>query len=140
MPLKGKYAGRPFKEDLPSIGVSRLRASGAIRPDSASVKISFGDLEREIKVTHRHFPNGGGWSFFACPTCASRVRTLRLYDGRVVCRHCDGLPYRCLAHDSTSRIERLRQALYGPNPAKMSRRRLEVALRRALLTERRKWL
>jgi hypothetical protein len=133
---------RLFKGDLPSIGVSPLRASKAITADSTSVKIRFADnIEREVGVSHHKFPNGGGWSFFLCPTCGHRVRTLKLYDGRVVCWHCDGLPYRCQSRDDKApRIERLRQALYGPKPARYNRRRLEVALRRALLVERRKWL
>ena len=138
--ISGKRAGLPFKDDLPSVSSSRMRRAGAITPDSLSVKVCFGDLEREVRVAHRHFPNGGGWSFFLCPSCSRRVRTLRLYDGRVVCRWCDGLFYRCQVRDSTNRIERLRQALYGPNPHYKSRRPLEIALRRALLTERRKWL
>jgi len=142
----GKRAGLPFKDDLPSVSSSRLRRAGAITPDSLSVKVSFGELEREIRVVHRQFPargplgKRGSWSFFLCPACDRRARTLRLYDGRVLCKWCDGLMYRCQAHDKSGRIERLRQALYGPNPAAQSRRRLEVALRRALLAERRKWL
>jgi hypothetical protein len=138
--LSGKRAGLPFKDDLPTVGVTRLRREGVIRPDSLTVKISFGELEREISVTHRQFPNGGGWSFFLCPNCSRRVRNLRLFDGRIVCRWCDGLMYRCQSYENKGgTIERLRQALYGPNPAKL-RRRLEIALRRALLRQRRKWL
>lgn len=134
--IAGKRAGLPFKDDLPTVSSSRLRRAGAITPHSKSVQIFSG---REVGVTHRQFPNGGGWSFFLCPACNRRVRTLRLFDERVVCRWCDGLLYRCQAHQTAPRIERLRQALYGPNkPAR--RRRLEVALRRALLAERRKWL
>jgi len=143
--LSGKRAGLPFKDDLPTVGVTRLRREGVIRPDSLTVKISFGELEREISVTHRLFPargplgKRGSWSFFLCPNCSRRVRNLRLFDGRVVCRWCDGLMYRCQAVDKVDRIERLRQALYGPNKVQR-RRRLEIALRRALLNERRKWL
>jgi hypothetical protein len=131
-----------FKGDLPAIGVSALRASKAITADSTSVKISFADnIEREVGVSHHVFPKGGGWSFFLCPTCGHRVRTLKLYDSRVVCWHCDGLRYRCQSRDDNAgRIERLRQALYGPKPVRYKRRRLEIALRRALLVERRKWL
>jgi len=136
----GKRAGLPFRDDLPSVSAATMRRMGAITPDSLLVKVSFGDLEREVRVTHRHFPSGGSWSFFLCPVCDRRARTLRLYDGRVLCHWCDGLMYRCQAHDKASRLERLRQALYGPKPIKHRRRRLEVALRRALLAERRKWL
>lgn len=135
--LSGKRAGLPFKDDLPTVGVTRLRREGVITRHSKSVQIFDG---REVPVTHRQFPNGGSWSFFFCPNCSRRVRNLRLFDGRIVCRWCDGLMYRCQAYDNKGdRIERLRQALYGPNPAKL-RRRLEIALRRALLRQRRKWL
>jgi hypothetical protein len=136
----GKRAGLPFRDDVPSVSAATMRRMGAIKPDSQSVMVAFGEREREIRVTHRHFPTGGSWSFFLCPECSRRARTLRFYDGRVLCHWCDGLMYRCQAHDKTSRLERLRQALYGPNPAAQRRRRLEVALRRALLAERRKWL
>jgi hypothetical protein len=141
----GKRAGLPFKDDLPSVSAATMRRAGAITPESLSVIVRFGDLEREIRVTHRLFPargpqgKRGSWSFFLCPVCDRRARTLRLYDGRVLCHWCDGLMYRCQAHDKANRLERLRQALYGPKPIER-RRRLEVALRRALLAERRKWL
>lgn len=143
--ISGRRVGLPFKDDLPAVSSSRLRAAGAITLDSKTVVVRFGDVAREVGVTHRIFPargplgKRGSWSFFVCPKCDRRVRTLRLYDGRVVCRWCDGLIYRCQCCDSTNRLERLREALYGPNPAKL-RRRLEVAYRRALLMERRKWL
>jgi hypothetical protein len=138
--ISGKRAGLPFKDDLPTIKVSSLRRSRAITLDSSRVKVCFGDVEREIRVRHSLFPGGGNRSFFLCPTCANQAMTLRLLEGRVVCRRCDGLIYRCQGKDKTNRIERLRQALYGPDPVKHNRKRLETALRRALLVERRKWL
>lgn len=140
--LSGKRAGLPFRDDVPAVTSTQLRRDGVIKPDSQSVRI----FDREVRVVHRLFPargpqgKRGSWSFFLCPVCDRRARTLRLYDGRVVCKWCDGLMYRAQAHDKTTRLKRLRQALYGPNPAKEGRRRLEIALRRALLAERRKWL
>jgi hypothetical protein len=63
----------PFQDDLETVSVSRLRASGAITADATSVVVSFGQgddaLRREVRVVHRKFPNSGGWSFFVCPVC-----------------------------------------------------------------------
>ena len=54
---------RLFQDDLPSISISRLRASGVVTSDTKSVDIVFGEgndgLRREVKVAHRRFPNGG---------------------------------------------------------------------------------
>jgi hypothetical protein len=130
-------ASRP---DHPTVGVSRLRASGAIKPDATSIEL-FG---RPVGVTHRQFPNGGSWSFFVAPCCGRRVRTLRLIDDRVLCWRCDGFGHRT----HRDRIERLRERLYG-GPARLHprgtrkldrRRALEASLRRALIVERRKAL
>jgi hypothetical protein len=56
-----------FQEDLETLNVSKLRASGAITADVTRV-VSFGlgdDAHREeLRVVHRKFPNSGGWSFF----------------------------------------------------------------------------
>jgi hypothetical protein len=139
-------ASRP---DHPTIGVSRLRASGAIKPDSTSIDLAFtqGDevhVVRDIGVVHRVFPNGGSWSFFVAPCCGRRVRTLRLIDDRILCWRCDGFGHRT----HRDRIERLRERLYG-GPARLNarpgrtldrRKQLEASLRRALIVERRKAL
>jgi hypothetical protein len=62
-----------FQDDLETVNVSRLRASGAITADTLSVVVSFGQgddaLRREVRVVHCRFPNSGGWSFFVCPVC-----------------------------------------------------------------------
>ena len=147
MPRKttGK-ADLPRRDDLPAVSVSRLRASGAIAPDATSVVIAFGEgeaaLKREVRLTHRCFPQGGSWSFFLCPSCSRRARTLRLYDGRLACRWCDGLLLRCQmeGRGTRERIDRLRERLYGAEPARQRRRALELSLRRALIVERRKLL
>jgi hypothetical protein len=92
---------RLFQDDLPAVSVSKLRATGVVVPGLERVEIAFGQgddaLRRRVLVTHQKFPNGGGWSFFLCPACSRRVRMLKLYDGRVVCRRCClrlGLGYR----------------------------------------------
>lgn len=139
-------AERPRRDDLPTVRVSPLRASGWITPDMKSVLVAFtkGDEvhAREVRLSHRKFPNGGSWSFFLCPTCSRRARTLRLYDGRAVCCRCDGLLLRCQmeGRGTRERIERLRNQLYGPKPARHRRKALEMSLRRALIVDRRKRL
>jgi hypothetical protein len=152
MPKKGsgKRANLPIREELPTVGVSRLRALHLITPSMTSAVVAFGEgddaLKREIRVSHLKFPNGGSWSFFHCPSCAKRVRTLRLYDGRVVCNGCDGLVHTDRPGDKAGVIERLRKRLYGREgrlnrPGLVERpHRLEVALRRALIVQRRQRL
>lgn len=136
---------RPLsKDDLPAISVSRLRATGLIRPDMASIVVKVGELERTVGLTHTQFPNGGGWSWFICGHCQHRTRTLRLTeDNRLCCWRCDGLLYACQHHDKSVRIARLKALLYGA-PARHKprwismdrRRRLEASLRRALIVQR----
>jgi hypothetical protein len=130
---------------LPAIGISRLRATGVVTPTMSAIAINMGDgLERKVKLAHNRFPNGGGWSHFICPQCGRRTRTLRLTeDGRLVCRRCDGLLYRCQRHDKETRIAHLRALLYGaparhkPRTVPIDRRqRLEAALRRLLIRQR----
>jgi hypothetical protein len=139
-------ADLPRRDDLPAVHVSPLRANHTITPDMTSVEIAFGEgdaaLKRQVGVTHRHLRYGGSWSFFVCPSCSRRVRTLRLYDGRLVCRLCDGLLARCQmeGQGTGERIERLRQRLYGDKPARKRRASLELSLRRALIVQRRKQL
>jgi hypothetical protein len=141
-------AALPRRDDLPAVHVSPLRANQTITPDVKSVLIAFGELTREVRVTHRFFPprgpegKRGSWSFFICPSCSRRVRTLRLCDGRLVCRRCDGLLARCQMEGrrTLERIERLRNQLYGPKPARERRKALEMSLRRALIVDRRKRL
>lgn len=132
------------KDDLPAIGVSRLRATGVIRPDMASVAVKIGELERTVGLAHTQFPNGGGWSWFVCPQCRHRARTLRLTeDNRLCCWRCDGLTYACQHADKSIRIAHLRALLYGgparhkPRWISIDRRRsLEAALRRLIIRQR----
>jgi hypothetical protein len=74
-------------DDLPSVGVSRMRAAGLITPAARTTIVQFGDVSFVVAVSHLHFPNGGSWSFFHCP-CGRRCRTLRLLEGEIVCRGC----------------------------------------------------
>jgi hypothetical protein len=137
----------PSQDDYPSISISRLRATGVVTAASTSVVVELAGLKREVAVVHRHFPNGGSWSFFLCPACSRRARVLRLYE-RLACWRCVGLMYRCQQGDKAPRIERLKKRLFGgqtrlhPRPGRTLDRRneLELSLRRALIVERRRAL
>jgi hypothetical protein len=146
---------RQFIDDLPtSPSVSRLRAMGAINPASKTVLVTFGEgeaaLKREVRVAHTRFPSGGSWSYFVCPSCARRVRTIRLHE-KPMCRRCclqHGLRYRSGAGSPTEKaearrvqVERLKAKLEGgplrfkPRPGRTidRRRSLELSLTRALI-------
>jgi hypothetical protein len=140
-------------DDLPSVGVSRLRASGAIRPADQSATVVFPDGQSfVVGLSHLRFPNGGSWSFFVC-ACGRLARTLRLLDGDVRCRRCckaAGLRYRVelirtekrAAYTAPRRLARLHSdtpARLRPRPGRMldKRANLEFALRRSLLVQRR---
>jgi hypothetical protein len=117
---------RLFQDDLASISISRLRASGVVASDTKSVEIVFGEghdgLRREVKVVHRRFPNGGEWSFFLCPVCERPARILKLQD-KPMCRRCclgEGVGYRVSSGTPVerdvarvARLEKLRELLDG---------------------------
>jgi hypothetical protein len=152
-------AHRFFQNDLlASPSLSRLRASGVVDWNTKSVVIAFGEgddaLHREIRVTHRRFPNGGSWSFFSCPQCERRARVLKVHDGAVMCWRCcaaRGARYRSaggspVERDAArmARLQKLRELL-ASGPARLHprrgraldrRRELTVSLRRALIRQR----
>ena len=138
-----------FQDDLPSISVSRLRATGAITAEMTKTMISIGDVVAEVSLDLVKFANGGSWSFCLCPYCGRRARTLKLLDGCVLCWRCchrRGARYRCRTKFLRGRAElripklkamlqsqqslRLKPHLYGTMEG---RKRLEMALRRAEL-------
>ena len=136
------------QDDLPAVSVSRLRALGEVAEDMGKVRVEIAGVSREVGLSHRRFPNGGGWSFFICPSCGRRARVLKLYE-KIACWRCTRFDARPLAYrvkqgDKALRIERLRQRLQGgparvrPRPGRTIDRRwrTEVALRRALIAER----
>jgi hypothetical protein len=139
-------------DELPGVSVSRMRASGAIGPDTKTTTIAFGDVAFVVGLALRRFPNGGGWSFFLCP-CGRRARILRLFEGGLACCRC--LKARGLrARVELVRTER-RAAYLGPKrlaslnsdaPARLHprpgrtldrRANLELALNRSLIVARR---
>ena len=150
---------RYFQHALPtSPSVSRLRALGVVDWTTKSVLISFGEgddvLWREVRITHRQFPNGGGWSFFQCPQCRRRARVLKLHDGAVMCWRCcaaRGARYRSASGSPVerdgarmARLQKLRELLNGdparlhPRPGRAldRRRELTISLRRAMIRQR----
>jgi hypothetical protein len=150
---------RYFQNALPaSSSISTLRGLGIVNRNTKSVVIAFGEgddaLWREVHVTHRRFPNGGGWSFFTCPLCDRRARVLKVHDGAVMCWRCcaaRGARYRSASgspdeRDAAriARLQKLRELLDGgparlhPRPGRTldRRRELTISLRRAMIRER----
>jgi hypothetical protein len=135
---------RVFQDDLPSVSVSRLRASGAITAEMTRTTIGLADVEVEVGLSLQKFPNGGSWSLFRCPSCGRKARTLRLLEGCVVCWRCcvsavslraDGARRR-----AEHRIPKLRAKLESAESLRLKphlwgtmerRSRLEAALRLA---------
>ena len=113
-------------DDLPHVGVSRMRAAGAFQPDDATATVTFpaGDAFT-VGLQHVRFPNGGGWSFIVC-ACGRRCRTLRLYRDDLACKHCleaKGLRYRVEDLTKPERAahvaSRLKARLAGAVPARL---------------------
>jgi hypothetical protein len=148
---------RLFQDDLASVSISRLRASGVVTRDTKSVEIVFGKgddgLRRDVKVVHRRFPNGGEWSFFLCPVCDRPARVLKLHE-KPMCRRCclrHGVGYRISSGSPVerdvarvARLQKLRELLDGgpvrlhPRPGRKLDRRwsLTVSYRRGMIRER----
>lgn len=141
---------RCLQENLPQVSISTLVSTRMILKDATTAVVTLAGIEFEVGIVHRHFPNGGHWSFFACE-CGRRARVLKLLDGKPMCWRC------CLARDAvprsawgswTERVESQRrrrealiEALNGP-PARLKprpgrtvdrRRQLQYALQRSLL-------
>jgi hypothetical protein len=79
---------RVFQDDLPSVSIARLRATGVITGETTEFLVQLGDVEQIVGVTERRFPSGGGWSRFICPSCGWKVRLLRLLNGALLCARC----------------------------------------------------
>ena len=160
MPKRGSDAdSRVFFDQLVSVGVSRLRATGAIRLEDRHGIIAFGDKQKLVGVAHTVFKNGGSWSYFVCPGCGRRAKKLWLADDAPRCRLClEKLGVRNRASYGFGRTERLRerdrrvdklQAMLEGGPMRFKpvppnwgnrrldrRNRLTVALQRARIATR----
>jgi hypothetical protein len=138
-----------YRDDLPAVSISRLRALDIITAETKTFLVQLGHVEQNVSIHLRRFPSGGSWSWFGCPTCGKWVRTLRLHLDDIVCPGCckrRGIRHRCETMSVRQRAEhripklramleneqslRLKPHLYGT----MERRvRLAAALRRAEL-------
>ena len=140
---------RRYIDDLPSVSISRLRASGLIGPETGNYCVQLNDIEQVFAVTHRKFPCGGSYSFFVCG-CGRRARVLRLLNGVVKCYRCCvacGVRYRCEPMGARQRaalsVPRLLAMLNSGTPLRLKpstmrgtmerRERHEAALQRNLL-------
>ena len=110
MPKRGSDAdNRIFFDELVSVGISRLRATGVIRLEDQQALIPFGEQTKLIGVTHTKFPSGGSWSYFVCPKCGARSKKLWLVDDAPRCRLClEKLGVRYRASYGFGRTERQR--------------------------------
>ena len=160
MPRRGIDADRRvFFDELVSVGVSRLKATGAIKLEDRHVIIPFGEQNKLIGVAHTKFPNASSWSYFVCPKCGGRKKKLWLLDDAPRCKHCLeklGVRYRSAygfgrterLRERDRRVDRLQAMLEGgpmrfkPVPPSWGNRRLDRrnrltwALRRARIVTR----
>ena len=136
-----------YRDDLPAISISRLRAMGVITPDTTEFLVQLGCVEKVVSVHLRRFPSGGSWSWFGCPTCGKWARTLRLHLDDIVCPGCckrRGVRCRCdtlsVRQRAEHRIPKLRAMLESEQSLRLKpvlwgtmerRKRHEAALARA---------
>src|SRR6516162_4399695 len=143
MPKRGIDAdSRIFFDELPSIVVSRLRATGALKLEDRHSLIPFGGRMKLLGLAHTKFPNGGSWSHFRCPRCGSRVKKLWLVDDAPRCLKCCwslGVRYRSAyafgrsdrLRERDHRVDKLQAMLEGgplrfkPPPPNWGARRLD---------------
>jgi hypothetical protein len=147
MPKRGIDAdSRIFFDELQSIGVSRLRAMGAIRLEDRHAVVPFGGRTKLIGVAHTVFKNGGSWSYFRCPKCGRRAKRLWLINDAPRCLSCCwslGVRYRSTygfgqterLRERDRRVDRLQAMLEGgplrlkPVPPNWGNRRLDRRIR-----------
>jgi hypothetical protein len=137
---------------LPGVSVSRMRASGAIGPDTQTTTIAFGEVEFVVGLAQRRFSNGGPWSLFLYP-CGRRARIIGLFEGGLACRQCLGdrglrprvqliATHKRAAYTAPKHLARLTSASPArlhPRPGRLLDRRanIELALKRSLIVARR---
>jgi hypothetical protein len=79
---------REYREDLPAVSISRLRALGVITVDTTECRVRIGHVEKIVSIHLRKFPSGGSWSWFGCPTCGKWSRKLLLHRDDIICSGC----------------------------------------------------
>ena len=83
MPKRGSDAdSRIFFDELVSLGVSLLKATGAIRLEDRHGIIAFGDKQKLVGVAHTVFKNGGSWSLFHLPEVRPKEKEALARRGR----------------------------------------------------------
>ena len=142
---------RVFRDDLPSLSVSRLRALGSITAEMTRATVGLADVEIEVdlslKVSER-------WQLelIPLPVLRRKARTLRLLERGMLCWRCcvsRGVRYRCeptsVRQRAEHRIAKLRAKLESADLLRLKshlwgtmerRSRLEAALQRAELIVR----
>ncbi len=131
---RGLKASKPRRDDLPAISAAQLRAARAIAQDMKQARLELEGATFLVNLAHTKLGQGGSWSYFICPSCARLARVLRLLEGALVCRRCDGLLARCQTRDKRPAIDRLIERLSQPSIRR--RATLELSLRRKLIVER----
>ena len=136
-----------YRDDLPTVSISRLRALDIITPETTTFRVHLGHVEQNVSVHLRKFPSGGSWSWFGCPMCGKWARTLRLHLDDIVCPGCckrRGIRRRAdtmsVRQRAERRIPQLRAMLESETPLRLKpstlwgklerRSRLETALKR----------
>jgi hypothetical protein len=136
-----------YRDDLPAVSISRLRAPDIITADTTTFCVRLGHVEQIVSVHLRKFPSGGSWSLFGCPTCGKWAQTLRLHLNDIVCPSCctrRGIRPRThtmsVRQRAEHRIWKLRAMLESAEPLRLKahlwgtmerRSRLQAALARA---------
>jgi hypothetical protein len=130
-----------YLDELPTVRVTDLRRSGALRPDVAHVAVTLvgndgASVSTKVEVVRFCMRSGGLFVQFICGRCGRRAQALRLHVGRIICGRCTGLRYWCegkpALRRAQHRIERLKAKRFHGGP--VSRRPGRTMERRAQLT------
>jgi hypothetical protein len=144
----GEKPMAPTQDDVPSVSITKLVASGVVRKDMSYICVELKGFRRNVGLVRRDFPNGGWWLHFICNNCRRRARVLRLCTRGIACWRCAGLPHRVQylskSERAAQRVERL-EALLSGGPARLHprpgrtldrRRSLQLSLKRAQVAAR----
>jgi hypothetical protein len=140
-------------DELPSIGITELRRSGAVSVDMDRIKLTLqstggSPVSRNVRLVRFRMCSGVVFLQFICGHCGRRAQVLRLHAGRIMCGRCTGLRYWCegkpAVRRAQHRIELLKARRFHGGPVSgragrtMERRtHLEASLRRSEAVVRR---